>query len=223
MLLRIRNIELNYEQYGQGKPLVLLHGNGEDHTIFQEAISLLATHFTVYAIDSRSHGKSTKVETLHYEDMADDVYQFIVSLQLEKPIVYGFSDGGIIALLLAMHHSSILSRIIISGVNIHPKGIKTKWRHLFRFCHFFTRSAQLKLMLEEPNISHQDLEKIQIPVDITAGEKDMIAYPHLVEIYNHLPKGNLIIFPKETHSSYVIHSDKIARFILEKAKENSSQ
>lgn len=219
MLLKIKDVELNYEQYGQGEPLLLLHGNGEDHTIFQEAISLLATHFTVYAIDSRGHGKSTKVKVLHYEDMADDVYQFIVSLQLEKPIVYGFSDGGIIALLLALHHSEILSRIIVSGVNIYPEGLKAKWRYLFRFCHFFTRSAQLKLMLEEPHISHQELENIQIPVDITAGERDMIAYPHLIEIQNRLSKGTLAVFSRETHGSYVIHSDKIAQFILEKTNK----
>jgi len=98
MVLKIKDIELYYEQYGMGRPLILLHGNGEHHTIFQEAIAILAHHFTIYALDSRGHGNSSKVKTLHYEDMADDVYQFIDTLQLEKPILYGFSDGGIIAL-----------------------------------------------------------------------------------------------------------------------------
>ena len=223
MLLKINDIELYYEQYGTGRPLILLHGNGEDHTIFQEAVAILAHHFTIYVIDSRGHGKSTKVKTLHYEDMADDVYHFIVTLKLEKPLVYGFSDGGIIALLVALYHSEMLSRIIISGINVNPKGLKAKWRYLFHFCYCFTHSAQLKLMLEEPNISYLDLEKIQIPVDIFAGERDMIAYTHLVEISEHLSKGHLTIFPKETHGSYVIHSKKIAQFILERIKKNNEE
>ncbi len=223
MVLKIKDIELYYEQYGMGRPLILLHGNGEDHTIFQEAIAILAHHFTIYALDSRGHGNSSKVKTLHYEDMADDVYQFIDTLQLEKPILYGFSDGGIIALLVALHHQEILSRIIVSGVNVNPKGLKAKWRYLFRLCYWITRSAQLKLMLEEPHIPYQTLENITIPVDILAGKKDMIASTHLVGIRNHLSKGNLTIFPKETHGSYVIHSEKIAHFILEKVKENNEE
>ncbi|WP_353514033.1 alpha/beta fold hydrolase, partial [Vallitalea maricola] len=55
----------------------MLHGNGETHEIFNRSISLLQEYFTVYAIDFRDHGNSSKVSELHYEDHAKDIYEFI--------------------------------------------------------------------------------------------------------------------------------------------------
>ena len=97
MIQQTSKINLYYEKTGTGVPLIMLHGNGEDHTIFNKATAVLKKHFTVYAIDTRGHGKSSPVDELHYEDMANDVYEFICKLNLEKPIVYGFSDGGILS------------------------------------------------------------------------------------------------------------------------------
>ena len=102
MNLQTSKVNLYYEKYGEGQPLILLHGNGENHKIFEKSIAVLKEHFTVYALDSRGHGYSSPVDELHYEDMADDVHEFICKLQLKKPIIYGFSDGGIIALLVGI-------------------------------------------------------------------------------------------------------------------------
>ena len=115
--IKVNNINLFYTCTGSGSPLIMLHGNGEDHTIFDEAVALLSKHFTVYAIDSRDHGQSDKVDELHYDDMAEDIRIFIEELGLEKPILYGFSDGGIIGLLLAIKYPELLSKVIGSGVN----------------------------------------------------------------------------------------------------------
>lgn len=85
MQIKVNNINLFYTCQGVGEPLIMLHGNGEDHTIFDEAVELLSEHFTVYAIDTRDHGQSDKVNELHYGDMAEDVRCFIEELHLEKP------------------------------------------------------------------------------------------------------------------------------------------
>ena len=99
---------------GKGRPIVLVHGNGEDHHLFDTEIRQLAeAGFTVYAPDSRGHGKSTLVSDepvteYHYADMAEDIYQFIKELGLKKPALYGHSDGGIIALLLEINHRLLI-------------------------------------------------------------------------------------------------------------------
>ena len=76
----VNGLKLFYHKEGSGRPVILLHGNGEDHTIFDVAIRDLARSYTVYALDSRAHGKSDPVPSLTYREMAEDVAAFILSL-----------------------------------------------------------------------------------------------------------------------------------------------
>jgi pimeloyl-ACP methyl ester carboxylesterase len=120
----LQDITLYYEKTGQGKPIILLHGNGENHKIFDELVLQLSREYTVYAIDSRGHGKSSKTKSLDYYRMAEDIAGFIKLLNIEKPILYGFSDGGILGLIIGFRYPQLLSKLIISGANIRPEGIK---------------------------------------------------------------------------------------------------
>ncbi|MDE6658900.1 MAG: alpha/beta hydrolase [Eubacterium sp.] len=214
MILETSEVKLYYEKCGEGQPLIMLHGSGEDCTIFKKAISVLKNHFTVYAIDTRNHGKSSKVSELHYEDMANDVFEFITKLNIENPIVYGFSDGGIIALILALHHQELLSRIIISGVNTKPNGLMGWQTAMYKFAYFFTKAKRIKVILTEPNISNEELKTIQIPVDMTGGSNDMIKQSHFKEIADNIPNSTLTIFKNELHGTYIVNSTKIADYIL---------
>ena len=219
MILQTSKINLYYEKTGTGAPLIMLHGNGEDHTIFNQATTALEKYFTVYAIDSRGHGKSSPVDELHYEDMADDVYEFICKLNLEKPIVYGFSDGGIIALILAIKHPEVISQIVASGVNTQPNGLNSFNLLIYKITYFFTKAKRIKLMLTEPNITDKQLNNIRIPVFITGGSKDMIKQSHLKHIADNIPNSTLTIFNGELHGSYVVNSTKIADFIIDTTKQ----
>lgn len=214
MFLDTGKIKLYYEKTGTGTPIIMLHGNGEDHKIFDKAVRILKNHYTVYAIDSRDHGKSGKVTELHYEDMADDVYDFITLLNLEKPIVYGFSDGGIIALILAVKHQDILSKIIVSGVNAAPNGLKTIHILTYKISYFSHKNPKVKMMLTEPNITDNMLKSIKIPAVITAGSNDMIKQRHMQHIADCIPNSTFTVFKNELHGSYIVNSTKIAEFIL---------
>ena len=219
MIQQTSKINLYYEKTGTGVPLIMLHGNGEDHTIFNKATAVLKKHFTVYAIDTRGHGKSSPVDELHYEDMANDVYEFICKLNLEKPIVYGFSDGGIVALILAIKHPEAISRIVASGVNTQPNGLNTINLLIYKITYFFTIAKRIKLMLTEPNITDTQLNNIKIPVSVTGGSKDMIKQSHLKHIADGIPNSTLTIFNGELHGSYVVNSTKIADFIIETVRK----
>ena len=146
MKVKVNNVELYYEKYGKGKPVILLHGNQETHEIFDKLIEKLKSNYEVYAIDSRCHGKSENPKEISYNLMCDDIIQFIKELNIEKPILYGFSDGGIIGLLVAINDPTLLSKLIISGANINPDVFTATDLLLTKLFYFLTRSKYIKMI-----------------------------------------------------------------------------
>lgn len=213
MFQKVNEIELYYEKMGKGTPVILLHGNGEDHRIFEKLIQKLAQDYTVYAIDSRGHGKSTAVKELNYVTMAEDIAAFVQSLQLERPILYGFSDGGILGLLMAVKHPKLLSALIISGANVNPKGIRAWYYCSFGLIYLITRNPKYKLMVTQPYIKDEELAKIRIETLVLAGSKDMIREKHTLHIAECIPGSALQILDGEDHMSYVYDNEKLYQII----------
>lgn len=213
MRILVNNVNLYYEEYGNGQPIILLHGNQETHEIFDKLIDKLKDNYKVYAIDNRCHGKSENPIDISYDLMCDDIIDFIKKLNIEKPILYGFSDGGIVGLLIAIKEPNLLSNLIISGANITPDVLTFFDNMITKLFYFFTRSKYIKMMLNEPNIPLSDLQKIVIPVHVIAGEKDVIKYEHTKLIADNIKNSTLEIVKGEKHGSYIIHSDKIYEII----------
>lgn len=153
MNITVNDMNLYYEVTGSGDPLIMVHGNGEDHKIFDKAAEVLSKHFTCYLLDSRGHGQSRQVNEYHYEDMAEDVYQFTQALHLENITYYGFSDGGIIGLILASRHPKLLDKMIISGANTRPDAVKKWITTVFKIVNRIHRKPLFELMLTEPHIT----------------------------------------------------------------------
>ncbi|MGN0467748.1 MAG: alpha/beta fold hydrolase [Acutalibacteraceae bacterium] len=209
----VNGIDLAYTKTGQGKPFLLIHGNGEDHTIFDKLIQKLSKDYTVYAVDSRCHGASEQTETLSYYDMAKDMAEFTETVIGEKTIVYGFSDGGIIGLIMAIDYPETVSKLIASGANSNPRGVKD-WSYFgSKIAYFFTRNIKTKMMLDEPDITANQLSTINIPTVILAGENDLIKESDTRFIADNIPNAKLEILKGENHSSYVVHSEKLYEII----------
>lgn len=216
MVIQLDGQVLYYEVMGDGQPLIMLHGNGESHEIFDKAIEILSEKYTVYAIDSRGQGQSAVPDEFHYSDMANDVIKFIETLEIDKPILYGFSDGGIVGLMVAITKSDLLSKLIVSGVNLTPKGLKHS--SLSEIKKDYKKSGKnplIGMMLKEPNITEDELSQIKVPTLILMGENDMVKPQEGQKINNRIKGSTLKVLPNETHGSYVIHSDKIATLIME--------
>lgn len=205
---------LHYQQWGSGHPLILLHGNGEDLTIFNEAAQVLSERFCVYAPDLPGHGRSHRPQVLHYRHIAQAIRSFIRSLGLEKPYLYGFSDGGIIGLMLAIDSPHLLSKLVISGANLEPEGLGLFTRMSTAVRCRLTGPEKAQMMLSEPYISTQSLGSITVPTFVTAGQFDCIKPAHTRLIAASIPGSRLDIFPGQFHGSYVVHSPKIAQYLL---------
>lgn len=213
--LHVNGIDLYYETYGEGEPLVMLHGNGEDHTIFLTLIQALQPYYRIYAFDTRGHGKSSAVEEYHYADMAEDFAQAF-QLLFDEPIdLIGFSDGGVIALFLSIWFPKTIRRMILCGANYHPYGIKEEARMEMRKEYNENGNPLMPLMLNEPWLTEEDLHKIKVPAWIVAGEDDIIEDVHTRELAYWLENSRLLILENETHTSYVVDSDQLADLCLE--------
>ena len=209
MIIDVNNIKINYEEYGSGNPIILLHGNSESLEIFDKLINKLQKNYKVYAIDSRCHGKSEKVKDISYELMANDIIEFIKLLNIEKPILYGFSDGGIVGLLISIKEPELLSKLIVSGANLNPSVLSKRMIMFIKFIYFFTRNKLFRMMAYEPNITINQLKNINIPTIVLAGEKDIVKYEHTKLIADNIKNSTMEIISKENHGSYIIHSEKL--------------
>lgn len=209
MLISVNGLELFYEKSGAGKPIILLHGNSEDHTKFDSLAEKLALKYTVYALDSRGHGQSSKADTISYKDMMEDVAAFINELGIEKPILLGSSDGAIIGLLLSSEYPDILSALISCGANTHPEQLRKWFIMLTKLGYFCTKDPKMKMMFSEPDISEDDLGRIKVPTLVIAGNRDILSEQYTREIAQNIPGSKCLILRGETHSSYIKHSGRL--------------
>ena len=106
-------------------PVLMLHGNGEEHGIFGQVIDAVCTSGRpVVAVDSRAQGKSTRgTAELTYELMADDALAALAALGFGKAHLLGFSDGAIEALVIARDHPELALSLLCIGANLTPDGV----------------------------------------------------------------------------------------------------
>lgn len=217
--VEVNGVSLFYAAEGSGKPVILLHGNGGSHNDLETTHRELAqAGYMVYALDSRGQGANKPLPEYHYKDMAADVYEFIKLKGLEKPAVFGFSDGGNIALQLEVMYPGTLGAIATSGANIFVGGSLVP-----EFENGFLAQPNpaplVKMMQEEPDMTVEDMQGIAAPALVMSGEHDLILPAHTQLIGNNIPDGRAVIIPDEDHGSYVCNSPKLAPLLLEFFKE----
>ena len=212
MIAEVNGVKLFYEKRGEGRPIVMVHGNGEDHGIFDKAAVSLSARYAVYCVDSRCHGQSEDTPELHYADMAADMVAFLEELDLRDAVFYGFSDGGIVGLMAAPQTERITT-LIVSGANTSPQAVKPLLRVIIAVLRVFTRDKKITLMLNEPHITDAELGSIRARTLVLAGSADLIPEWETRHIAAAVPGAELKILPGENHGSYIIHSLKIAELI----------
>ena len=206
-----------------GKTVLLLHGNGGNHSKLETTQRQLAqAGYLVYAMDSRGQGANEELEEYHYADMAEDTYAFVEWMKKQskypgQPAVFGWSDGGIIALMTESMHPGTFRAIISSGANIS--------------CHDYlapndyidpndsTPLEELppleRMMRLEPEMTKEDMAKIKCPTLICAGENDLIKREHTERIAREIPGAELYIVPGADHGSHIKYNPLMGEIILQ--------
>lgn len=215
MKIDVNNITLNYTKVGNGDPIILLHGNGEDLHIFDPLVDRLKLHFTVYAVDSRNHGDSTKTKDWTYEAMAEDIFQLIEKLQLKKVSIVGFSDGAIIALLLAIKHRDLFYKMVLLGVNLKPTDFKKSIYKSLVDEYEKTQDPLVKMMLEQPNIELEELKNIETPTLVVSAEDELFYRKVFKDMVKVMPNAKLKIMKNHDHGSYIINEDLLYPDLME--------
>lgn len=198
---------------GSGRPLVLLHGNGEDHHVFDRVLPALAPGRALVGIDSRAHGRSPRGEgPLTIASMADDVAAALSALGLDRVDVLGYSDGGNVALELAVRHPGRAGRVVVCGANLDPTGLRpgalramvTARRALHLVSGLWRGAARrielLDLMVDDPHLTPADLSRVTVPVLVVVGEHDVVRPEHSWLIADSLPAGRLVVVAGAAHA-----------------------
>jgi pimeloyl-ACP methyl ester carboxylesterase len=218
-------VRFYYEIYGEGVPVLLIHGNGESIGSFKGQIGGLASHHRVIAMDSRGQGKSELgTAALTYEQMAEDTNALLNHLRLRQVKVLGWSDGGIIGLLLTIHHPDKVGMLAVMGANLQPDagypwavdGIVRKRDRITAQLASGKNPMPLQLQLQlldlvgnQPHIPLTDLATITVPTLVMAADRDVIRDEHTLSMFHAIPKSQLAIFPGATH---MIPAQDPARF-----------
>jgi pimeloyl-ACP methyl ester carboxylesterase len=200
------DIEHFYIEKGQGEPLILLHGNGENCDYFAGQMDAFAQHFHVYALDTRGHGKTPRGDApFSIRQFADDLLGFMDAHGIDKAHILGFSDGGNIAMIFAMKYPERVDKLILDGANLDAKGVKRSVQIPieigWRFAKCFAgksdearRNAEmLGLMVNDPNVRPEELSAIRAETLVIAGTKDMIKDEHTRLIARSIKDSRLVI------------------------------
>jgi len=220
--VKTNGIQLYYETYGSGEPLIMLHGNGGSIDAFRYQIPFFAKYYQVIAIDSRLQGKSGgSPDSISYEQMASDFCALLDYLHIKSANVLGWSDGGIDGLLMALNCPDRVKKLAASGANTVPDTTALSQADLDEMKKVATspkssakEAALNQMMIDQPNIAYADLGKIKCPVLIMAGDRDMIKAEHTLKIYRSIPGASLCIFPNSSHGVCQQHPDLFNKTVL---------
>lgn len=203
---------LYYETYGQGAPLLLVHGNGGSIGTLAAQIAHFKSKYRVIAMDSRGQGRSgDSAGALTYEKMADDLAALLDHLHSGPVDVVGWSDGGIEALLLGVRHPAKLKKLVAMAANLEPQALYPEMDLLVKDMlasvpadRRATPQGQREMkvtgmMLTEPNIEPALLKQVTAPTLVLSGDHDLIKLNHSVAIFEALPNAQLAVLPGSTH------------------------
>jgi pimeloyl-ACP methyl ester carboxylesterase len=208
---QIHGHKIYYAERGDGPTLVLLHGGGDsgEHSFAQQLDTFSARHHIV-APDQVGQGHTADVPgPLSYTAMMQDTAALLQHLKLKNVDVVGFSDGGILALMLAVRHPDLVHRVVISGVNIAPEGLNAEDLEGLRASQtpkpktIDEKLAHLWLTSPtESELSLALLATIIQPVLVISGDRDAITLEHTLQIFHALKNAELCVLPGTDHATF---------------------
>lgn len=230
----------SYEWDNNGEAVLLLHGGLSQTSHWDEhVLPAVEDEFHVFAYDRAGHGfTGDRAESFHYKFQTQEAIAFLETIVKEPAHLIGYSDGGIIALMVALHRPELVRSIITLGANFHFSGVTD----LDDFDGVISAESQeeynrtspdapetlakkihkmIDIQKSEPDLTANDLANIQCPVLVMAGDDDVIQHTHTVELYENIPLGQLAIIPASSHK-FIKERPALAQLIMREFLEDLS-
>ena len=220
----VNGIRMYFEVHGQGPPLVLLHGGFGSTQDWTPYLAELGKKFRLILIDQEAHGRtSNRGGPLRYEQMVEDTHALLMKLKLTQVSLYGYSDGGIVALAFALKYPTMVKQIAVLGINAQsleiacdtatyqriinlpddfdfPGGSDRYRKTAYDPDHWPELVKKLRALYRSfEGWSGDELSQLKVPLLILHGDRDGIQAEHAVWIYRHTPNASLTILPNCDH------------------------
>ena len=240
--ISIRGKKIYYEEYGKGVPLLLLSGGGHSRSIkdFARCIPGLSQHFRIIAPDTPAQGRSEQPDSISYEILTETMSQLIDSLGVDSLYVMGWSDGGIVGILLAERRADKVKKVIAVGANNGKRGfnippgipldsVVPPSKEIFEKLNkqLIVDYSKLpgkdwvklleslnKMVYADEYFSRSIYDSIKIPVMIVVGDRDDISIAHGEEMYKSIPGSQFCVLPNTSHEVFKEQPELINRVAI---------
>ena len=225
------------ETRGSGeRTVVLLHGGlgNSDDLLDSIGAADLVGSFRVVAFDRRGHGYTADTdEPFHYDDMATHAIKVLEHLGTETKVhLVGWSDGGIVAMLVALRRPDLVDRLVLIGANFHFEGVHEldpgdgapppvmleayAKRSPDGADHYPTVAEKFMAMVTtEPTLTTDDLARLGHPTLVLVGDDDLVRLDHTVALYDALPAGRLCVVPGASHAVVIERPQLVVALITD--------
>lgn len=222
----VNGINLYYEIYGEGEPLVLIHGGGSTiQSNFKRVIPLFAKNRKVIAVELQAHGRTSDRDTgVTFEQDADDVAALLKNLNIAKADFFGFSNGGTTTMQIAIRHPQLVNKIILASALAKRSGVPPQFWDFMKQASLDNMPAPLKeaylkvnpsqkglqamhdkdaqRMVAFKDIEDEKIAAIKVPTLILIGDKDVITPEHALQLHRLITNSELAIIPGG-HGEYI--------------------
>lgn len=240
----VNGLEIYYEMHGTANgripPLVLLHGGGSTiETSFGRVLPALARTRQVIAFEQQGHGRTADIvdRPFTFEQSADDTAGLLRHLRIGKADFLGYSNGGHIAIQLAISHPDLVRKLVVESAMFQRDGSDPGFWRSFEHAKpddmppelreayleaaphpedlptFFAKSVQR--MLDFRGWTPEEIQSIDAPALVMIGDHDIVHPEHAVRMFRLLPNARLAVLPGTDHMTIVNRSDWLVPMIVE--------
>ena len=231
----VNGLQMYYEIHGStnGKnpPLVLLHGGGSTiGTSFGQVLPAFAKSRQVIAFEQQGHGRTADIDRPYtFEQSADDAAALLQHLKVEKADFFGYSNGGSIAMQIAIRHPDLVRKLVVASAMYKRDGVYPELWESMKHATLESMPAELReaylkasphpeqlqtfhdkcvqRMLEFKDWPAEMIRSIKAPTLIMIADGDIIRPEHAVEMFRLLPHGQLAVLPCTDHMTLVHRSE----------------
>ncbi|MDI3408288.1 alpha/beta fold hydrolase [Streptomyces cavernicola] len=238
--VELRGVRTWYEEEGAGDPLLLLHGGFCTNETWGAQRAAFAERYRVLLPERRGHGHTPDTPgPLSYQDMADDTVAFLESVVGAPAHLVGWSDGGIVALLVAIARPDLVRKVVAMGANFLPAPESGAAPQIFEHMtpdapdlamfremyeavspdgaeHWPVVAAKLIDMFRtQPTVSTEDLARIEAATLVLVGDDDLVTLEHTIALYRAIPDSELAVVPGASHAVPMERPAEVNHLVLD--------